>query len=130
MNLFLNYQKKFLICLKDIAKKKVIDLPIDLKGLTVELPPKGNKADMSCNAAMILAKFNKKKPLNFAEILKKNFLKNFNEFEKIEIAKPGFLNINFKIDFWEKYLFKIIEFNTELILCISFMTGRIIDIVE
>ena len=112
MNLFLNYQKSFLDYLKSLKKKKVIDLPDNLKGLTVELPPKGYKGDISCNAAMILAKFNKKTPLDLANILKKNFLENFKEFEKIDVAKPGFLNINFKIDFWRKHLLKIIKYNS------------------
>ena len=111
MNLFLNYQKKFLDHLTSLKKEKIIDLPDNLKSLMVELPPKGHKADMSCNAAMILAKFNKKTPLDLANILKKKLLENFKEFEKIDVAKPGFLNINFKIDFWKNYLFKIIEFN-------------------
>ena len=97
--------------LKSLEKKKIIDLPDNLKGLIVELPPKEHKGDMSCNVAMILAKFNKKTPLDLANILKKNFLENFKEFEKIDVAKPGFLNINFKIDFWKNYLFKIIEFD-------------------
>ena len=109
MNLFLNYQKRFLHYLKSLEKKKIIDLPNNLKNLTVELPPKGHKADMSCNVAMILAKFNQKTPLDLANILKKNFLENFKEFEKIDVAKPGFLNINFKIDFWKNHLFKIIQ---------------------
>ena len=109
MNLFSNYQKRFLHYLKSLVKKKIIVLPNHLKNLTVELPPKGHKADMSCNVAMILAKFNKKTPLDLANILKKNFLENFKEFEKIDVAKPGFLNINFKIDFWKNYLFKIIQ---------------------
>ena len=111
MNLFSNYQKRFLHYLKSLEKKKIIDLPNHLKNLTVELPPKGHKADMSCNVAMILAKFNQKTPLDLANILKKNFLENFKEFEKIDVAKPGFLNINFKIDFWKNYLFKIIQSN-------------------
>lgn len=109
MNLFSNYQKRFLHYLKSLEKKKIIDLPNHLKNLTVELPPKGHKADMSCNVAMILAKFNKKTPLDLANILKKNFLANFKEFEKIDVAKPGFLNINFKIDLWKNHLFKIIQ---------------------
>ena len=109
MNLFLNYQKRFLDYLKSLKKKKIIDLPNNLKSLTVELPPKGHEADMSCNVAMILAKFNQKTPLDLANILKKNFLENFKEFEKIDVAKPGFLNINFKIDFWKNHLFKIIQ---------------------
>ena len=95
--------------LKSLEKKKIIDLPDNLKSLIVELPPKEHKADMSCNVAMILAKFNQKTPLDLANILKKNFLENFKEFEKIDVAKPGFLNINFKIDFWKNHLFKIIQ---------------------
>ena len=97
--------------LKSLEKKKVIDLPDNLKSLSVELPPKGHKADISCNAAMIFAKFNKKSSLDLANILKKNFLENFKEFKKIDVAKPGFLNINFKIDFWKNYLFEIIQSN-------------------
>jgi len=97
--------------LKSLEKKKIIDLPDNLKSLIVELPPKEHKADMSCNVAMILAKFNKKTPLDLANILKKNFLENFKEFEKIDVVKPGFININFKIDFWRNYLLKIIHSN-------------------
>ena len=55
MNLFLDYQIKFLDYLRILKRKKIIDLPDNLKGVIVELPPKGHKADMSCNAAMILA---------------------------------------------------------------------------
>ena len=54
----------------------------------------------------------KKSPLDLAYILKKEFLENFKEFEKIDVAKPGFLNINFKINFWKKYLLKVVETNT------------------
>ncbi len=109
MNLFLEYQKKILDYLGILKKKKIIDLPSNLKSLVVELPPKGHKADISCNVAMILAKFNKKTPLDLASILKRSFLENFAEFEKIDVEKPGFLNINFKIDFWKTYLLKIIQ---------------------
>ena len=112
MNLLLDYQKRFLDCLKKLKKQEIIELPDTLKNLTVELPPKGHKADISCNAAMIFAKFNKKSSLDLANILKKNFLENFDEFEKIDIAKPGFLNISFKIDFWKSYLLKIIQYNS------------------
>ncbi len=111
MNLLLNYQKRLLDYLKSLKNKKIIDLPYNLKSLTVELPPKGHNADISCNAAMILAKLNKKNPLDLANILKKNLLENFSEFEKIDVEKPGFLNINFKIDFWKIYLIKIIQSN-------------------
>ena len=84
-------------------------MPESINNLTVELPPKNNEGSISCNAAMILAKFNQKSPMEIADILKKYFLQNFKEFEKIDIAKPGFLNINFTIDFWRDFISKIIE---------------------
>ena len=112
MNLFLDYQKKILIFLKKLRNKKIIDFPKDLNNLTVELPPKALKADISCNAAMILAKYNRTSPLNIADILKKQLLENFKEFNKIDIARPGFININFKTYFWEKYLLNTIKFGS------------------
>ncbi len=95
MNLFLDYQVKILLLLKKLKKKNIINLPSNLRTIVVELPPKDQDAIMSCNAAMILAKANQKTPSEIAEILKKYFLNNFNEFEKVDFAKPGFLNIFF-----------------------------------
>ena len=109
MNLFSDYQSKILEHLKKLKSKKVIKLPTELKSFNVGLPPKNQKADMSCNAALLIAKINDKSALDFAEILKKKFLEDFKEFEKIEIAKPGFLNIFFKINFWENYIQKIVK---------------------
>ena len=110
MNLFIDYQKKIINSFKNL-KKNSIKIPKDIKGFTVELPPKGQKADMSCNAALVLAKPNKISPMDLALILKEHLTLNFKEFEKIEIAGPGFLNLYFKISFWETYLNKIINQN-------------------
>ena len=52
-------------------KEKTPKLPLDLKNLTVELPPRGVESDFSCNAAMILAKENRKNPLDLASIFQK-----------------------------------------------------------
>ena len=103
MNLFLDYQKKIFNSLKSLEKKKIIKIPPSIKNFTVELPPKNQKADISCNAAMILAKVNNSSPAKLAEILKKHLLSNFDEFKSIEIATPGFLNIYFQI-IRKKYL--------------------------
>ena len=72
MNIFLEYQKKIFNALKDLEKKKKIKIPSKVKNFTVELPPKNQEADLSCNAAMILAKFNNSPPLKIADILAKN----------------------------------------------------------
>jgi len=112
MNLFLEYQKKIFNTLKNLEKKKLIQIPSQLN-LTVELPPKNQKADISCNAALILAKLNNNSPAKLAEILKKHLLLNFKEFKSIEIAGPGFLNICFYISFWKKYLTKVIKLGSK-----------------
>ena len=112
MNLFLDYQKKIFNCLKNLEKKKLIQIPSQLN-LTVELPPKNQRADISCNAAMILAKINNNSSAKLAEILKEHLLFNFKEFKSIEIAGPGFLNICFHISFWNEYLTKIIKLDTK-----------------
>ena len=119
MNIFLLYQEKILKILKILEKKKTIKLPPKFKNFTVELPPKNQKADMSCNVSMVLAKFNKTSPLKIAEIIKKNLLANFKEFKTIDIADPGFLNIYFQNTFWENYLFKVIKLNTKFGVNIS-----------
>ena len=111
MNIFSHYQKKILNNLKSLEKKKIIKIANNFKNLTVELPPKNEKADISCNAALLLSKFNNKSPYDLALILKKNILLDFTEFDKIDIAGPGFLNIHFNINFWRKYLFQIIQLN-------------------
>ena len=77
------------------------------------MPPKNQKADISCNAAMILAKANNNSSLKIAEILKKHLLSNFKEFKTIEIAGSGFLNIYFHISFWKKYITKVIKLNNK-----------------
>ena len=46
---------------------------------------------------------------NSARVALQSLLKEFVEFENIEIAKPGFLNIYFHISFWKKYLSGIIK---------------------
>ena len=109
MNLFKNYQKKISLFLNVLKKDNLIEYPDNIKKITVELPPKATEADISCNAAMILSKSNNMSPLDLGLILKKKLLNYFNEFEKIEVSKHGFLNIKFGIIFWEKFLLNVIE---------------------
>ena len=82
MNLFLDYQNKIFNSLKILKKKNLIHIPPQLKSFTVELPPKSQKADISCNAAMILAKTNNCSPIMLAETFKKHLLTKFKEYKK------------------------------------------------
>jgi arginyl-tRNA synthetase len=109
MNLFIDYQEKITNFLKDLMAIGAINLPTQIPKVTVELPPKGVDADISCNVAMLLAKYNNMSPLDLAKIIKKTILEKFVEFENIEISKQGFLNIKLTINFWQIYLSEIIK---------------------
>ena len=113
MNIFSYYQTKILIVLKKLQKKGILKIPNQQKFFTVELPPKNQKADISCNVALTLSKINKNSPIDLAKSLKNHLLKNFKEFDDIVIAGPGFLNISFKSLFWQKYLTKIIKLDSK-----------------
>ena len=109
MNLFLDYQEKIIKILKKLEKSKVIKISDNLKNLTIELPPKEQKSDISCNAALILAKTNNTSPKEMAELIKKHLLINLKEFKTIEVAGPGFLNITYQSYFWSSHLLNIIR---------------------
>jgi len=113
MNLLTDFQKKIELLLQELEKEKILVLSKNFRSLKIELPPKNQKGDLACNAAMILSKINNKSPFDLATLLKNNFLNNFKEVQSIEIAKPGFLNITLKNSFWREHLLSIINLNSE-----------------
>ena len=104
MNIFSIYFEKIKKFLIDLEKNKQIILSDNLNKLTIELPPNDLQGDISCNAALVLSKINNKKPKDIAIFLKTNLIKKFPEFKNIFIVEPGFLNIEFDEDFWQKFL--------------------------
>ena len=74
MNLFHEYQQRILKSLRDLEKKKLLLIPKQNYTFALELPPKNQSANISCNAAMTLAKINKSSPIKLAEIIKKHLL--------------------------------------------------------
>ena len=93
MNIFehhLSEIRKIILSEKDFLKLEDID---NLKSVNLEIPPEQFDFDLSCNIAMVLGKKNNLNPRELALKLKKIFLNEINNFEKIEIAGPGFLNI-------------------------------------
>ena len=93
MNIFDNY---LLIITKIILKNKEslnLNNLKNLENVNIEVPPKHFNFDLSTNISLILSKINKINPNDLAKSIKDLLLKNISHFEKIEVAKPGFLNI-------------------------------------
>ncbi len=93
MNIFDSYLKEILTLIKKNQKNLNLDRTNDFKGANLEIPPSNIDSDLSSNICMILAKLNKVDPTKLAIKIKVLIQENINDFKKVEIANPGFLNI-------------------------------------
>ena len=119
MNIFETYQDKIKNLILDINKQGKIEISDNLDSIGVDLPPSQFKAHISTNVAMVLSKINKSNPIDLAKKIEFELLKIDKDIEKIEIVKPGFINITFKNTFWNKFIQNVInqklEYGTNLI---------------
>ena len=93
MNIFTHYLTEIhnlVVNHKNDLQLKNLD---NLNSINLEVPPEEFNFDLSCNISLVLAKANNLNPKNLAIQLKELFLKKIKNFEIIEIAGPGFLNI-------------------------------------
>ncbi len=102
VNIFEYYKEIFLNSIDKIAVDDVVKNKI-----TVETPKQKKFGDISFNAPLILGSLLKKSPMVLAENFKNLILKKNQDFEKIEIAEPGFINFTFKKEVICKFLTKI-----------------------
>ena len=112
MNIFdinLDKIKKIII---DQNKKGSLKLPDNLDSINVDIPPKQFDYDISTNVAMVLSKLNQKSPIDLANQLIELIKKDNIYIDAITIAKPGFINIKFKQNFWNEFLKDIINGKT------------------
>ena len=93
MNIFEEYLKKINSLIDKNKEILKLDNLNNFKGIVVETPPEEFNFDLSCNASLILAKINKINPKELANKIKDLILKNLTDFEIIDIAGPGFLNL-------------------------------------
>ena len=93
-------------------KKGSLKLPDSLDSINVDIPPKQFDYDISTNVAMVLSKFNQKSPIDLANQLIELIKKDNIYIDSITVAKPGFINIKFKQNFWNEFLKDIINGKT------------------
>ncbi len=109
MNIFEEYINKITTLIFKNKKILKLDNVNNFKGITVENPPPEFNFDLSCNASLVLGKINKLDPKELANKIKDLILKNLQDFEKVEIAGPGFLNLKLTNKFLISNINKIIE---------------------
>ena len=93
MNIFENYLSrinKIIIDNQDVLSLKNIK---SLENITLEVPPEHIDFDLSTNISLVLSKLNKTNSNDLSKEIKTLLLKKIDDFEKVEVAGPGFLNI-------------------------------------
>ena len=80
----------------------------DIKNISFEFPKETGLGDFSTNAAMILAGKLKKAPNEIAESIV-HFLNKNPDFENVDIAGKGFINIKIKKKVWQNLIYEIIK---------------------
>jgi len=80
----------------------------EIPEISVEYPEKEVNGDYSTNVAMEVGKITKMNPLEVAELLI-NCLSTQPFFNKIEIAKPGFINFFLNKEYLQKQIREILE---------------------
>ena len=81
----------------------------EIPSFVVEVPAQGGHGDYATNAAMTLARPEKKSPRTIAEALVAHLSGNAGILERVEIAGPGFINFFLKDAAWQQTLSVIEE---------------------
>ena len=104
MNIINYYRDK----IKEILLKEFDIEESDLKNISFEFPKDSSLGDLSTNASMVLSGKLKKSPQEIASIII-NLIDKYPDFEKVQIAGKGFININLKKNIWWDLLSKILK---------------------
>ncbi|MBI3602891.1 MAG: arginine--tRNA ligase [Nitrospirae bacterium] len=107
---------------RDIVQEKVIDalqgalqqakrkgqLKVEsLPSVTLDQPKRPEWGDLASTVAMTLASSEQRAPHDVAQIILDNIVQREAIFDRVEIARPGFLNMTVKRDLWLQVLSEI-----------------------
>ena len=98
MNIFEDYLIKIKNTIKKANQDDLLELPENLSGINVDIPPAKFNGDVSTNVEMVLSKINKKPPIELAEIISGLLKKNDINIDHITITNIIIIeNIKFNI---------------------------------
>ncbi len=109
MNIFENYLLKIEKIIKSAHKDNLLELPDNLSGINVDIPPAKFTGDISTNVAMVLSKINKKPPLELAKQIADLMKDSDKNIDEISIEKPGFINLKLKNEFWNGFILDVLN---------------------
>jgi len=98
------FKEKLESTIKCLLEEFGVEEEVDFK---IEIPPEGY-GDLSTNVAFILSRSLKRSPREIAVTISEK-LQNESDYSRVEVAGPGFINVDFSIDYLSSVLGKIFE---------------------
>ena len=108
MNVFNHFRQIIEEILSDLSNTGFLSGEVDTKHISVEPPRERTHGDISTNAAMVLAKSVRLKPLELAEAISEK-LQNYPDIDAVEIAGPGFINLKICSSLWQNQVSVILN---------------------
>jgi len=112
MNMFKDFEARFLEAANALKAAGVLPEDLDTGRVTVEPPRDASHGDIASNAAMILAKPAGMAPRDLAEHFAKAF-EDDPDIAKVDVAGPGFINLTLADSVWPDYLKSVLSAGEE-----------------
>ena len=108
MNVFAEIRNLVLDCLAQMQDAGDLPRDLDFTAITVEPPRDKLHGDMATNAALVLGKACGQNPRELADKLATR-LRGDDRIANIDIAGPGFLNLNLNVQIWHKLIVNVLS---------------------
>ncbi len=108
MDIFDTFRDKIIVIVQELASGGLINDISTIQNITVEPPRDAAHGDLATNAAMVLAKNCGMKPVELAKLIT-NKIKDLPEVMAVDIAGPGFINMQLKPEVWQNIVLEILQ---------------------
>ncbi len=108
MNVYREFQEKVKDAIRRLAAAGELPADLDLERITVEPPRDPAHGHMATNAALVLTRAARRRPMEIAGLLAAA-LRELEEVEEAEAAPPGFVNLRLRDDFWRRQIRVVLE---------------------
>ncbi len=103
MNVFQEFRDTVAAAVAALQKRGELPTALDLGRISVEPPRDPAHGHMATNAALVLAREARCKPLELAALLRQE-IESAPEIVAVEVAPPGFLNVRLSDDLWRRQI--------------------------
>lgn len=108
MNVYRAFKTVVEASLHALSRRGALPLEIDMGPITVEPPRDPSHGDIATNAALCLARPASKPPREIAALIAAE-LERYSSIARVNVAGPGFINLDLTVEFWQERLGEILE---------------------